>query len=130
MALNLVTYSDIKTDFEPHPLTGDISIVTDIDSIKQSVVNIVFTDFYERYFSPTFGAGVPQNLFENMVPQTRYEIEKRINEAVENFEPRARIVRTRVTPSPDDNNIVVTIVFRPVNSTEDVSVQRILRRIR
>ena len=124
------TYADLKTSFLPHPVTGDITLVTDVDAIKQSVINVVFTDFYERYYNPVFGAGVPQNLFENITPQTKFEIENRIKQAINNFEPRATLVRVLVVPQSDNNNITVTITFRPINNTQDVSVNRILRRLR
>jgi phage baseplate assembly protein W len=100
------------------------------DSVKQSVKNIVLTNFYERPYNPTFGGDVRSQLFENMDSLTEYNISKNIRQALDNFEPRA-IVDEIKTQSIEDRNIInVTITFRVRNSSEPITVNVLLERTR
>ena len=50
--------------------------------------------------------------------------------AIRNFEPRASLLKIEVTPDIDENNLVVNVVFRVVNSKEPVTISVALERIR
>ena len=39
-------YRDIPMSFNVHPVTGNMKLVANAESIKQSVKNIVLTNFY------------------------------------------------------------------------------------
>ena len=41
-------YADLDMNFTPHPITGDLTIKKDTDAIKQSIKNIMLTNYYER----------------------------------------------------------------------------------
>ena len=43
-------YKDINLNFSRHPVTGDISTLTDVSSVKRSVRNLVNTNFYEKHY--------------------------------------------------------------------------------
>jgi hypothetical protein len=57
-------YADLNMAFLQHPVLKDITPLKDIDAVKQSVKNLVMTNFYERPFRPDIGSGVTGLLFE------------------------------------------------------------------
>ncbi|PCJ96779.1 MAG: hypothetical protein COA52_00810 [Hyphomicrobiales bacterium] len=123
-------YSDLKRDFERHPVKRDITLATNEIAVKNSIINLIFTGPYERYRKPTLGAGIPQDLFENISPETEYQVEKRIEETITNYEPRANLISVKALAQNDLNNYVVTITFSVKNSFDPITISQILRRIR
>ena len=65
-----VVYKDINLSFIKHPITGDITSVTNADAIKRSVKHLVLSNFNERPFEPHIGANVTALLFEQANPFT------------------------------------------------------------
>lgn len=123
-------HTDFYVDFTVHPVRGDLALLTDIDAINQSVKNIVFTDRYERPWDPLFGAGIPQTLFENMTGDTQFLLETRVKEALARSEPRATDVFVYVTTTPDRNAYNCTIVYTPINSSTQVTIDAVFKRVR
>ena len=62
-----VRFSDIDLNFEINPLTKDVNILKNEDTVKRSVRNIVLTNFGEKKFQPFFGGNVLAQLFENFL---------------------------------------------------------------
>lgn len=125
-----VIYSDLKKDFGIHPIKRDILMNNNEAAVRDSVINLVFTNPYERYRQARLGAGIPADLFENMSPSTEYEVQKRIEETINNHERRAILEGVIVKANYDQNNYSVTIVFRTITSFEPVVINNILKRIR
>ena len=100
--------------------SADISKITDIESVKRSVRNLVLTNFYEKPFHPEIGSGVRDILFENMTPVTSVVLAKKIEDVIENFEPRARLIGVRALPNLDRNEYEVTIEFFVVNTPTEL----------
>ena len=124
-------YSDIDLFFGPKVGSKDISKLTDFTAVKRSVRNLVLTNFYEKPFHPEIGSGVRDVLFEPMTPITAYILTMKIEEVIENFEPRARLVGVRATPNLDNNAYNVSIEFYVVNApAELVSMEVLLERLR
>jgi hypothetical protein len=124
-------YSDIDLFFGPKVGSKDISKLTDFTAVKRSVRNLVLTNFYEKPFHPEIGSGVRDILFEPMTPITAYVLTMKIEEVIENFEPRARLVGVRAMPNLDNNSYDVTIEFYVVNApTELVNMEILLERLR
>jgi|TARA_A100001037_G_scaffold272719_1_gene269089 phage baseplate assembly protein W len=123
-------YKDIPISFTAHPITGKIKSLINRDAVKQSVKNIVLTNFYERPYNPILGGDVLAKLFENMGPLTEYEISNNIREALDNFEPRAEVDEIKVDALEDQNALNVTITFRVINDVEPISVTVFLERVR
>lgn len=123
-------YSDITTNFNIHPIKGDLVLLKDADAVKRSIRNLVFTDPYERFFNPLIGGGINASLFENINRDTESVIRIRITETIENFEPRANLINVKVKAFPDDNAYNVTIVFSINNSVQPIQLDFILRRVR
>jgi phage baseplate assembly protein W len=123
-------FKDIPISFTAHPVTGNVKSLSNRDAVKQSVKNIVLTNFYERPYNPILGGDVLAKLFENMGPLTEYEISNNIREALDNFEPRAEVDEIKVDALEDQNALNVTITFRIINDTDPVSVTVFLERVR
>ena len=124
-------YSDIDLFFGPKTGSKDITKVIDVTAVKRSIRNLILTNPYEKPFHPEIGSGVRDILFELMTPITAYVLTMKIEEVIENFEPRARLVGVRAIPNLDNNAYEVTIEFYVVNApTELVSMEVLLERLR
>ena len=124
-------YSDIDLFFGPKVGSKDVSKITDFTAVKRSVRNLVLTNFYEKPFHPEIGSGIRDILFEPMTPITAYVLTMRIEEVIENFEPRARLIGVTALPNLDNNAYEVSIEFYVVNApTELVNMEVLLERLR
>jgi len=124
-------YSDIDLFFGPKVGSKDVSKITNFTAVKRSVRNLILTNPYEKPFHPEIGSGVRDILFEPMTPITAYVLTMRIEEVIENFEPRARLIGVRALPNLDNNAYEVTIEFYVVNApTELVNMEVLLERLR
>ena len=128
---NVRQYKDLDLFFAKKSGSKDIRKVTDIQAVKRSVRNLVLLNHYEKPFHPEIGSGVRDILFEPMTPITAYVLTMKIEEVIENFEPRARLVGVRAQPNLDNNAYNVTIEFYVVNApTELVNMEVLLERLR
>ena len=130
-ARNVRQYSDLDLFFSAKGVSKDISKVTDIQAVKRSIRNLVLTNHYEKPFHPEIGSGVRDMLFEPMTPITANILARKIEDVIENFEPRAKLVGIRAFPNLDRNEYEVTIEFYVVNTpTELVDLTVMLERLR
>lgn len=125
-----VFYKDFDIRFIAHPITGKLNIKKNSDSVKQAVKNLILTNFYERPYHPLFGSGVRGQLFENYTPFTQDRIEEAIRTALDNFEPRVELMGIQFGGNPDLNQLSVSIVFRPINTVEAITLNLSLDRVR
>lgn len=123
-------YIDIDLDFSVNTDTGDVFKKQDANAVKTAVKNLILTDFYERPFQPFLASGVSGLLFELADDATNTEIKENIRKAIENFEPRARIINITVLNSPRQNAIDVTIEFLVVTTQQSVVLSITLNRLR
>lgn len=123
-------FSDLDLDFIAHPTTKRLVRKTGVDAIKRSVRNLVFTNYYDRPFRSYIGSNVRKLLFENMNPLTAGFLKDAINEVIELYEPRVRVVEIKVDTDYDNNTINVNIAFIIVNTGQPANVSLILERIR
>lgn len=104
-------FKDINLSFNAHPVTKDITVLKNENAIKRSVRNIVNTIPRERFFNPTLGSDVRSSLFNFVDYGTASVIEKQIQIAIENFEPRVDNLQINVFPRPDSNEFEVNVIF-------------------
>jgi phage baseplate assembly protein W len=123
-------YSDLFTNFDVHPNLHDLVIRKNEDAVKGSILNIINTNKYERPFNPDFGSNIRKALFEPIMPETQDKLQTEIQSAIENYEPRARILGVVCTPYEDQNAYAVTITFYVINITNPVTLNTILYRVR
>lgn len=125
-----ITYSDFDMNFIPHPVRKDVAKVTNIESVKRSVINLLLTAHYERPFRPELGGRVRELLFEPFTRFTAELLEIAILEVLGNFEPRVTVTAIDIDPAPDENGFRVRIDFYITNVAEPVTVDTILERVR
>ena len=124
-------YKDLDLNFGRNPVTNDVNKLTDVEAVKRSVRNLIQTSHFERPFHPEIGSGVRGLLFELMSPITANVLARTIEDVIENYEPRAKLIGVRVYPDMDRNAYEVTIEFYVINTpTELVDLTVMLERLR
>lgn len=123
-------YSDLDLDFIRNPLTNDISLKYDEESIKRSLRNLLFTGRNERLFRPDMDAGIRRLLFENFGSIQIVTLANRIEELLANNEPRLDEVSVEVIEQEDQNNLRIRIYFRARNLPEVNTLELNLERVR
>jgi phage baseplate assembly protein W len=128
---NARQYSDLDLFFGKKLVGSDVSKVTDIQAVKRSLRNLINLNAFEKPFHPEISGGVREMLFENMTPMVAVVLTKKIEDVINNFEPRVRLVSVRAIPDFDRNIYNVSIEFYVVNApTELVDLSIMLERLR
>ncbi len=128
---NAQKYKDLDLFFAFKSSTKDINKVTDILAVKRSVRNLILTNNYEKPFHPEIGSGIRGLLFEPLTPITAAVLSRKVEDVIENFEPRARLIGVRAYPNLDKNAYEITIEFYVVNApTELINMDMLLERVR
>ena len=128
-----IYFSDLDTMFTQSPINDDVLSITNFESIKRSVRNIVSTNKGERKTDPEFGSHVRSYLFEPDSDIIRYAIQEEIFLQLENFEPRIDVLNVIVSNTSeeiDNHELLVTIEFTVINSQSTVSLNLVLERVR
>ena len=124
-------YVDLDLFFGRKNSNSDIQDITNVKAVKRSVRNLILTNHYEKPFHPEIGSGVRDMLFENMTPITAHILARKVEDVINNFEPRARLVGVRAEPDLDKNLYEITIEFYVINQpTELVDLTVMLERLR
>ena len=123
-------YKDLNLDFQQNTATKDIQKITDVESVKRSVRNLINLNHYDKPFHPEIGSNLRGMLFENITPQMSHAINKEIDLLIRNFEPRARLVQISTIPQFDRNAYAATISFYVQNSPDRIVVESFLERLR
>lgn len=122
-------YSDIDNSFTIHPIYNDILPITDIDSIKQSLKNLLLTNRYDRLFHPEIGSDITSLLFENANVFTEFELKTKIEKIIDLYEPRISDYNIDIKDDSDKNAYRITIKFQTsYNSTAEIVIY--LTRVR
>ena len=124
-------YSDLDLFFGKKSSNSDIQNITDIKAVKRSIRNLVLLNHYEKPFHPEIASGVRDMLFELMTPVTAQILARKVEDVINNYEPRARLVGVTAIPNLDRNMYEVSIEFYVVNQpTELVDLSIMLERLR
>ena len=123
-------YKDLDLDFGRNTVTNDVNKLTDIEAVKRSVRNLINTNHFERPFHPEIGGNVRALLFENMTPLTALNLQRKIEEVLNNFEPRAKITQILADPDIDRNGYRLEIKFYVIGIQNPITVETFLERLR
>ena len=124
------TFRDLDLNFTIHPVRKDINVYKNEFAIINSIKNLVLTNHYDRPFQPEIGSNIRRLLFEQVDSVTAAQIEREITEVIGNFEPRAQVSRVNAVPSPDENLYKIRLDFFIINSSEPITINFFLERIR
>ena len=128
---NVRQYTDLDLFFGKKSSNSDVQEITDVKAVKRSIRNLVLLNHYEKPFRPEIASGVRDMLFENMTPVTAVILARKIEDVIQNFEPRARLISVTALPNLDRNEYEVSIEFYVVNQpTELVDLSIMLERVR
>ena len=121
-------FVDLDITFGKHPVSGDVLVKKDVESIKFAIKNILLTTVYP--YHPEKECRISEMLFENFTPIVKAVAAREIQNTIINMEPRA--ILNSVTFSDDLTNgtITITVEFTPTNVNESVSFNILLERIR
>lgn len=126
-----VIYSDIPSSFSfDIESNNDLTPLTNAESVKQSIKNLLLTHRSERFFNPSLGSDMRHALFELASPAQESVLEDLITTTINNYEPRASLLDVSVSSDEDQHLIVATIVFSLINIEEPIVFDLILNRIR
>jgi len=124
------SFADIDLSLPIHPYRGDLTPLKDDDAIKNSVKNLILTNFYERPFQPDKGANLVGLLFEHADAFTALEIEEAVRDVLGIYEPRI-IVNGVICNDDSQKNawrITVNYTIRSFGIPSKVGV--VLKRLR
>ena len=128
---NVRQYSDLDLFFGKRTVGSDVNKVTDIQAVKRSLRNLINLNTFEKPFHPEISGGIRELLFEHMNPMVSAVMARKVEDVIENFEPRCRLVSVRAIPDYDKNAYNITIEFYVVNApTELVDLSVMLERLR
>ena len=125
-----VIYSDFTNDLDFNPVSEDVAVKLNENSIRQSIKNILLTDRGERFFQPLLGGNIRAMLFENITPQTLVAMRQQITNTIKTNEPRCNLIDVVCSSAEDENGVYVSIVFNVINKQEPVVLEVVLERVR
>jgi phage baseplate assembly protein W len=124
-------YQDLDLNFQENPLTGDVSISYDVDSVNKNLKYLILTQNYEVPAHPEFGCQVHGMLFELLTPVTINIMKRTILDTIGKYEPRVSVNTVNIFQSPTDSNgIRITIQYTLISTSQEVTFSTILTRIR
>ena len=128
---NVRQYTDLDLFFGKKSSNSDVQDITDVKAVKRSIRNLVLLNHYEKPFHPEIASGVRDMLFELMTPVTATILARKIEDVINNYEPRAVLQSVTPIPDYDRNAYEVKIEFYVVNTpTELVDMSVLLERLR
>ena len=127
---NAKIYKDLDLDLGRNSVTNDVNKLEDAEAVKRSVRNLINTNHFERPFHPEIGGNVRALLFENMTPLTALNLQRKIEEVLSNFEPRAKITQIIADPDMDRNGYRLEIRFYVIGIQNPITVETFLERLR
>lgn len=124
------SFKDLDLNFALHPIRKDINVFKNEYAVINAVKNLILTNHYERPFRPELGSNLRRLLFENVDSLLAAQIEREIEETINNFEPRVKISKVEAFPIPDENKYQVRMEFFIVDKTDSVTINFFLERVR
>ena len=120
-------YSDIDQKITLNDY-GDIIVLIDEESIKQSIKNIILTNVGERarFQNPFFGSKINNSLGEKINNVTALQISDEIETALENWDNRIIINEVKTNINIDKQLYEISIFYTIKNLNIDGNVNFIL----
>lgn len=120
------TFKDISLTFNPSPINGDLTTISDERAINNSIKNLILIRPNEVPFQRDIGSNVTALLFEFNDSATAEVIEEEIIRTIKFNEPRVILQEVRVDSNPETYNFVATVKYKIVGRETVFTVQQIL----
>jgi phage baseplate assembly protein W len=105
------SFKDISLSFTRHPVTNDLTVLRNEDSIKMSVMNLVRTRIGERFFNNLLGTSIEDSIFELQNTGMGSFLQEEIKSLLNNFEPRIKLRSVDVDEPVDTNDLNISISY-------------------
>jgi phage baseplate assembly protein W len=123
-------FRDLDLNFAIHPITKDVNIYKAEYAVINSVKNLILTNHFEKPFQPEVGSNIRRLLFENVDSIMAAQIEREIEETINNFEPRVQISSVIAIHAPEENGYKIRLEFFVINNPDPITINFFLERIR
>lgn len=125
-----ILWSDFHKDLTIHPLSDELAIKVNEQSINESLRNLILTDKGERLFQPNLGSNVRATLFENNTPATIRILKENVKDVINNFEPRVSLIDVEISTDYDSEKVKISILYYLLNSETPITFTVFLERTR
>jgi phage baseplate assembly protein W len=112
----------IKVPFDG-PTGLNITYITK-EAIKSNILNFFLTGKRERIMNPNFGAGIREQLFEQITNNTAENLEDIITFGLNDYFPQIQLTNLNVNASPDQNLIQIYFSYsiRNTNIQDEITI--------
>ncbi len=104
-------FKDVSASFQVSALNYDLISLKNENAIARSIRNLVLTTPGERPFNEDLGSNVSKSIFDNIDNISATIIRDEIENTINNFEPRVRLIDVNVNPNYDNNEFDVTVQY-------------------
>lgn len=125
-----VKYTDLDISFKLNPITGDINIKTDNDSIKQQLTNLLYMDYGDVPFRPYLGGNLNNLLFEPLDPITEQLLADSIYNVITTDIPRIKLLDLKILEDPANQLLAVSLSYMIANDFVPQTLNVLLERNR
>jgi phage baseplate assembly protein W len=104
MSKEFPVYSDVDNRFDFNAFTGALNKKIDIHAVRQSIINLLQTEHYDRCFHPEIGISI-QGLMWQLSSVITFEILKEEVKTLLAYEPRIELIDLDISildPSRED----------------------------
>ena len=125
-----VYYADFTTNLDLNPITDQLQLLTNEDSVTNALKTLLLTNLGERFYHPEIGSRLQAGLFEMDDRQAQDFIQMEVGQTIKNFEPRVtvRSITTRVDPA--HGGVYVSISFSLINIPQIINTTFLVKRSR
>ena len=120
----------VGLDGDGNNLRGDIFKKTNAAAVKQSIRNLLLTNFTERPFMHRFGGNLTDMLFRLSTEIDDANLEDGIVRSIQLYEPRAQVLNINSVIGADNNEVKVTVRFLVIATLQQDTVEINLTRLR
>ena len=120
-------FTDFDINMKLHPVSKDVVLKYDLESISRSLKNLMQTNHYERPFSPSIGLNLRSMLFELSMTHTKV-LENDITSLITEYEPRVNALD--VMASSRGHTLNVSLRYAVGNNPQPHELDIILERVR
>ena len=104
--------------------TGLNITYTTKEAVKSNILNFFLTGKRERIMNPNMGAGIREQLFEQITNNTAENLEDIITFGLSDYFPQIQLTNLNVTASPDQNLIQIYFSYsiRNTNMQDEITI--------
>lgn len=126
---NTRSYIDVDFQFSKHPESNNLTLKTNANSVKQSVIHLLMLREGDKPFHPEISSPVFKYWFENFSVVEKFIVESEIKKYLNLYEPRIEI-NSIVISSSNPNEMDCTILGTIINLQQPITINTLIERIR